>query len=200
MQCPWRLDSPKGTVTGPDDLWEYAGPGERPPNWSYDDGLSLQDKKFAELFVRDESTQSWVNDSDGFGVATVHQTKRGDVTLSLINGYEILIFPAGSGSEAWRLFAPGSGRHMVFPSPERDYAISRRKNVDNSEWEAWLKVVEAPKAGEAMRAPPTVIVTADGTRYRCGRCGRVLVIAEFGALKDFVIHCTSCKSYNVVSI
>ncbi len=46
VQCPWRLDSPKGTVTGRDDLWEYAGPGERPPNWSYDDGLSLQDKKF----------------------------------------------------------------------------------------------------------------------------------------------------------
>jgi phage FluMu protein Com len=51
-----------------------------------------------------------------------------------------------------------------------------------------------------MRAPPTIIVTANGTRYRCGRCGRVLVIAEFGALRDFVIHCTSCKSYNVVSI
>ena len=27
VQCPWRLDSPKGTVTGRDDLWEYAGPG-----------------------------------------------------------------------------------------------------------------------------------------------------------------------------
>jgi DNA-directed RNA polymerase subunit RPC12/RpoP len=200
VQCPWRLDSPNGTVTGRDDLWEHAGPGERPPNWSYDDGLSLQDKKFAELFVRDQSTRSWVNESDGFGVATVRQTERGDVTLSLINGYEILIFPAGSGSEAWRLFAPGSGRHLVFPSPERDYAISRRKNVDNSEWEAWLKVVEAPKTGEAMQAPPTIIVTANGTRYRCGRCGRVLVIAEFGALKDFVIRCTSCDSYNVVSI
>ncbi len=49
VQCPWRLDSPKGT-------------GERPPDWSYEDGLSLQDKKFAELFVRDESTRSWVNE------------------------------------------------------------------------------------------------------------------------------------------
>ncbi len=200
VQCLWRLDSPKGTVTGRDDLWEYAGPGERPPNWSYDDGLSLQDKKFSELFVRDESTRSWVNESDGFGLGAARQTKRGDVTLSLINGYEILIFPAGSSSEAWRLFAPGSGRHLVFPSSERDYAISRRKNVDNSEWEAWLKVVETPKTGTAMQAPPTIIVTANGTRYRCGRCGRVLVVAEFGALKDFVIRCTSCDSYNVVSI
>src|SRR5215470_17765318 len=36
VQCPWRLDGPSGTVTGRDDLWEYAGPGERPPNWSPD--------------------------------------------------------------------------------------------------------------------------------------------------------------------
>ena len=137
VQCPWRMDSPKATVTGRDDLWEYAGPGERPPNWSYEDGLSLQDKKFGELFVRDQSTRSWVNESDGFGVAAARLTKHGDVTLSLINGYEILIFPAGSSGEAWRLFASGSGRHLVFPSQKRDFAISRRKRpVDDTEWEA----------------------------------------------------------------
>src|SRR6266516_3307006 len=49
VQCPWRLDGPNGTVTGRDDLWEYAGPGQRPLNWSPDDGLSLQDQKFANL-------------------------------------------------------------------------------------------------------------------------------------------------------
>src|SRR5262249_40376687 len=43
VQCSWRLDGPAGTVTGQGDLWEYAGPGERPRNWSYDDGHSLQD-------------------------------------------------------------------------------------------------------------------------------------------------------------
>ena len=45
-----------------------------------------------------------------------------------------------------------------------------------------------------MQAPPTVILTAGGTRYRCGRCGTVLVIAEFGALRGFIIHCNSCDS------
>jgi hypothetical protein len=45
IQCPWRIDSPSGTLTGRDDLWEYAGPGERPSNWSYDDGLSLLGSK-----------------------------------------------------------------------------------------------------------------------------------------------------------
>ncbi len=54
VQCPWRFDGPNGTVTGREDLWVYAGPGERPPNWSYEDGLSLQDRRFGELFARDE--------------------------------------------------------------------------------------------------------------------------------------------------
>jgi hypothetical protein len=30
VRCPWRFDGPRGTVTGRDDLWQYAGPGERP--------------------------------------------------------------------------------------------------------------------------------------------------------------------------
>ena len=51
-----------------------------------------------------------------------------------------------------------------------------------------------------MQAPPSVILSANGTRYRCGRCGTVLVIAEFGALRGFVIHCTSCDTYNEVPI
>src|ERR1017187_10233832 len=44
IQGPWRIDGPAGTVTGRGDLWEYAGPGQRPENWSYDDGASLQDQ------------------------------------------------------------------------------------------------------------------------------------------------------------
>ncbi len=50
VQCAWRLDGPQGTVTGRDDLWIYAGPGERPAAWSYEDGLSLQDRELANLF------------------------------------------------------------------------------------------------------------------------------------------------------
>ena len=201
VQCPWRIDSPNGTLTGRDDLWEYAGPGKRPKNWSYDDGLSLQDKRFGSVFVRDESTQSWVNESDGFGVAGAHQTKRGDVTLALVNGYTIFLFPAAFMGEAWRLFAPGSGRHVVFPSEQRDFAISRRKISDNdAEWEAWLRVVAAPECGGAMQAPPVVVLSTGGRRYRCGRCGRVLVIAEFGALRGFVIHCTACGCHNEVPL
>jgi hypothetical protein len=120
VQCPWRFDGPSGTVTGRDDLWVYAGPGERPENWSYDDGLSLQDKSFAGLFVRDEDTRSWVNNSDRFTVIAAQQTNRGDVKLDLANEFAILLFPATCTSEAWRLFAPDSDRHLVFPTEATD--------------------------------------------------------------------------------
>ncbi len=201
IQCAWRIDAPNGTLTGRDDLWEYTGPGERPANRSYDDGLNLQDLKFRTVFTRGESTRSWVNASDGFGVAASKQTNRGDVTLALVNGYSILLFPAGCSGEAWRLFAPGSGRHVVFPSVERDVPLSRRKQpAQDDDWEAWLRLVDAPKTGEAMRAPPVIVVSEGGTRYRCGRCGKVLVIAEFGALKGFVIHCSACGRYNEVPL
>jgi len=68
-----------------------------------------------------------VNASDRFVVIAAKQTNRGDVTLELANGYAILLFPASGEHEAWRLFASGSDRHLVFPTEGRDYAISRRK-------------------------------------------------------------------------
>ena len=202
VQCPWRLDGPHGIVTGRDDLWDYAGPGERPPRWSYDDGHSLQDKRFATLFARDEATRSWVNENDRLVVTAAEQSQRGDVKIELSEGYAIQVFPAGSRGEAWRFFAPDSGDdHLIFPDEQTDAAITRRKSPRTSEdWEAWLHVVEAPASGSAMHAPPPLILSANGTRYRCGRCGTVLAIAEFGALKGFVIHCGRCDRYNEVGL
>jgi hypothetical protein len=116
VQCPWRFDGPAGIVTGCDDLREYAGPGERPDNWSYEDGLSLQDERLSHFFTRDERTHSWINETDRFRVVSVRQSDRGDVRLDLADGYVLLVFPAGHKGEAWRLFAPGSADHVVFPS------------------------------------------------------------------------------------
>jgi hypothetical protein len=200
-QCAWRFDGPGGTITGRDDLWAYAGPGERPPNGSYEDGFSLQDRQFSKFFIRDECTRSWVNPGDRFIVTGTEQTKDGDLRLDFTEGYAIRLFPSGSGSEAWRLFEPGSDDdHVVFPTTQRDYGISRRKAARVSELEVWMKILDAEPPGKAMQAPPTLIVTADGTRYRCGRCGTVLALAEVGALKDLVIHCRECDRYNEVPL
>jgi hypothetical protein len=137
-----------------------------------------------------------VNHGDRFTVTAARQTKRGDVVLDFASQHAIVLFPASSKSEAWRLFAPDSERHLVFPTEATD-APSRRKTARaTGEWEIWLRVVDAPKAGQAMQAPPTLILAADGPRYRCGRCGTVLVIAELGALKGFTVHCGVCDRYN----
>jgi hypothetical protein len=116
VQCPWRLDGPVETVTGRDDLWEYAGPGEEPSNWSYEDGLSVQDERLDNFFgPRDESTRSWVNETDRLVVTAAQLTSHGDVRLELTGGHAILLFPQSSKREAWRLFAPGGAHHLVFP-------------------------------------------------------------------------------------
>jgi hypothetical protein len=116
VQCPWRFDGPGGAITGRDDLWEYAGPGERPGNWSYEDGSSLQDERLSHFFTRDERTCSWVNMRDRFRVIGAHQSERGEVTVNFAGGYALLIFPASHKHEARRLFAPGKNAdHVIFP-------------------------------------------------------------------------------------
>jgi hypothetical protein len=116
IQGPWRFDGPVETITGRDDLWDYAGPGERPPNWSYEDGLSLQDQKFNSLLgPLDENTRSWVNETDRLVVTSAQQASRGDVRLELTGGHVIILFPASCKREAWRLFAPTARNHLVFP-------------------------------------------------------------------------------------
>jgi hypothetical protein len=115
VQCPWRLQGPLGTITGSGDLWVYVGPGERPKNWSYEDGFSLQDQKLGTYFERDETTRSWVNHSERFVVMSSEESGHGDVRLELKNGMALLLFPAESSAESWRFFVPvGSGRHVVF--------------------------------------------------------------------------------------
>jgi hypothetical protein len=116
VQGPWRLDGPAEIITGREDLWDYAGPGDPPEDWSYDDGHGLQDQKFDSLLgPREQVTLSWVNEADRLIVTAAQQTSRGDVRLDLAGGYAILLFPDGSRREAWRLFAPGASCHLVFP-------------------------------------------------------------------------------------
>src|SRR4051794_30797236 len=116
VQGPWRFDGPIETITGRDDLWEYAGPGDPPPNWSYENGSSLQDHGLDNVLgPRDEATQSWVNEIDRLVVTSAQQTDRGDVRLELTGGHMIILFPASRRREAWRLFAPATSGHLVFP-------------------------------------------------------------------------------------
>ena len=69
-----------------------------------------------------------------------------------------------------------------------------------SDWEAWLKVKEVPQDVVPLQAPPPIVFTGDGVRYRCGRCGRILIVAPFGEVKGFFVHCKGCDHDNEVTL
>jgi hypothetical protein len=77
----------------------------------------VQDKRLDDLFgQREEMTGSWVNHANRFVVASIQQTRQENVELELSDGYRISIFPASCEREAWRLFKPNQGDHLVFPA------------------------------------------------------------------------------------
>ncbi len=50
IQCPWRIESPAGIVTGRTDLWEPVETGEEVDyeNWDYETSPNVQDVKVEE--------------------------------------------------------------------------------------------------------------------------------------------------------
>jgi hypothetical protein len=86
----------------------------------------------SHYFTRDERTGSWVNAIDRYRVTGAQQSEFGDVRLDLSGGHALVVFPAGSEGEAWRLFVPGSDAdHLVFPAPTENKltAINSRAAV-----------------------------------------------------------------------
>jgi tetratricopeptide (TPR) repeat protein len=108
IQCPWRIESAAGIVTGSQDLWQWAFAEHEPLGWDYEDGNSLQDVRLGELLKGyDNRTSSYVNTTDELVVENIQVTLYGDVTLFLSGGYRLTLFPASLFGEAWRLLRPG---------------------------------------------------------------------------------------------
>jgi len=115
VQCPWRLEGPQGIVTGRTDLWEPAEPGAGfdPDTWDYEQG-NLQDRRIGELFGNEVSGKgAQAKDGRRLVVENVEADDFGGVVLSLSGGYRVVIFPAGSTGEDWRLFRTASSWHLV---------------------------------------------------------------------------------------
>jgi|SRR5688572_19030939 len=116
IQCPWRLEDENGIITGRTDLWE---PAEITPDidwdtWDYDENENLQDHRLESVLGGyDSETHSFVNNSDLLVVENFHVDNYGGVTLLLSGGYRLVIFPAGSQGEDWRLLGPDSKVHHL---------------------------------------------------------------------------------------
>ncbi len=117
IQCPWRLEGPQGIVTGRLDLWE---PAEDSPDidwetWDYAKNENLQDKLMGEFLKGyDPQTRSFVNATGQLVVETVTGDACGGATIVLSGGFRLVLFPAGTRGEDWRIFQPGIlGSHFV---------------------------------------------------------------------------------------
>ncbi|MHC4856134.1 MAG: hypothetical protein ACYS72_06990 [Planctomycetota bacterium] len=116
VQCPWRIESPEGIVTGRHDLWEPSEfiEGENLDDWSYEKG-DLLDVLMNELLAGyDSQTRSSINTTKILFVERVQANDYGELSINLTGGYHLVLFPAGSRGEDWRFFIPESKKfHLV---------------------------------------------------------------------------------------
>jgi DNA-directed RNA polymerase subunit RPC12/RpoP len=61
-----------------------------------------------------------------------------------------------------------------------------------------LKVIEAPRSGHVIDAPPAIVASDQSNHYVCGHCGTLLVVAEDDQLHGLVVRCRECGHYNAV--
>ena len=123
FQCPWRLESEAGVITGSDDLYEPNEKAEQPGEpFDWEKGDSLQDRVLRDLLKGyDADTKQIVNLTNLLTVEAVQADSSGGFCLSLSGGYRFLVFPHGTRREAWRLFRPSKDgaesteRHFVVP-------------------------------------------------------------------------------------
>jgi hypothetical protein len=59
-----------------------------------------------------------------------------------------------------------------------------------------LRVIEAPRFGPVVTAPPPLVASSHTIDYTCGYCRTVLMHADDGQVHNLVIRCAKCGSYN----
>lgn len=99
-----------GIVTGRSDLWE---PAEDSPDidwsaWDFDENENLRDR-LLDIFLQgcDPQTGLFSDETDKLVVEAVSGDAYGGATLTFFGGCRLVIFPAGTRSEDWRIFRPG---------------------------------------------------------------------------------------------
>jgi predicted RNA-binding Zn-ribbon protein involved in translation (DUF1610 family) len=63
-----------------------------------------------------------------------------------------------------------------------------------------LKVINSPKTGTVLDAPPMRNVSEHSVDYTCGRCGTILLRAEEEQFHEVLLRCANCGSYNLTDV
>ncbi len=87
IQCPWRLETDNGIVTGRSDLWE---PRERHEGFSYDDWDYEKDRN-----LQDHLIEEFFSTNDNLYVESVSVQSNGAFMLAFTCGYRFVVFPSG---------------------------------------------------------------------------------------------------------
>jgi hypothetical protein len=114
IQCPWRIVTREGILTGSADCYEPTEVGGEVVANDRQKG-NLQQKRLGDLLRSyDASTHSWVNSTGQLIVRSVLVDDFAGFELELSGGFRLQVFPDGSRGEDWRFFAPGSEEgHVV---------------------------------------------------------------------------------------
>ncbi|MBN1588017.1 MAG: hypothetical protein JW888_00715 [Pirellulales bacterium] len=105
VQCPWRIETADRILTGRHDLFHPAEETDEfdADAWDWTENETLQDRKVRQFI---ETACPTVED-----VAT---DAHGGAVMQLSGTYRLVLFPAGTQGEDWRLFRPASEkRHFV---------------------------------------------------------------------------------------
>lgn len=116
LQCPWRFEKSGSILTGQSDLWESPKGDEEIDweSWHFEKDENLQDKVIGELLGGiDEVTRSFENHAAQLVVEVVESDSFGGARIFLSGGIHLVIFPAGSKGEDWRLLSLPDGPHFV---------------------------------------------------------------------------------------
>lgn len=115
LQCPWRIVSGEAIVVSSSDLYSYGGPGDAPDEWTYDDGLSLQNQRLEQLLGPRVPLGDGYCYRSGLVVTAASKSANGDLAIAFSTGPILQVFPVSTDDEQWRLFVPGGGAaHLVF--------------------------------------------------------------------------------------
>jgi hypothetical protein len=63
-----------------------------------------------------------------------------------------------------------------------------------------LKLVDSPRTGAVVTAPPPLTASDHTIDYCCAHCGAVLMHAEAEQVHNLLIHCVACGAYNTTDI
>jgi hypothetical protein len=59
-----------------------------------------------------------------------------------------------------------------------------------------LRLVDHPRTGSVVTAPPILIASTHTVDYCCAHCSTVLMHADRGQIHNLIIKCNECGSYN----